>query len=138
VRQSLESVDKWATIDDLVDHVVASVGIPDEVSQHAVRDSVARTVRQQIKTFKDADGLAQFESIEVESPDGTTVRVYKQLSLFNKDDYRLSIHWYSERGRYYCRKANTLAKRCNKEHRTQMPLPFPTFGILTDEEAAVA
>jgi len=138
VRHALENASGWASIDDLVSLVGEHVAVPEDFASRAVQDRVKGVIRRQLKQMKDADGLSQWESIERPAEDGTTEKVYKQLALFEKADFRVSIDNYAERGSYYIRKANTLAERCNKTYKTRLQLPFPSFGTLSDEEARVA
>lgn len=138
VRDALREASGWKSIDELIEHVSAAVEVPIEFSKRAVTDSLKRLIRRQIKQFKDGDGLSQWESIERADADGDTQRVYKQLSLFTRDDYRVAIGYYSTTGSYHIRKANTLTKRCNATHKTRLPLPFPQFGLLADGEQASA
>jgi hypothetical protein len=135
IKNLLVNAPKQATIDELLEFVSDSVNVPDEFTREAADIRLKAVIRRQLKTLLGPDGLAMFESIERPTADGGTERVYAQLTLFDKNDYRRVIDYYTERGSYFARKANSLTKRCNKQHQTQLPLPFPRFD---EGEGAVA
>lgn len=135
VKQALLNAPKQASINELLEHVSDSVSVPEEFLKEAANDRLKHVIRRQLKTLLGNDGLALFESIERPTAEGGTERVYAQLSLFDKNDYRRVIDYYTERGTYFARKANSLTRRCNVQHKTQLPLPFPGFD---DGDASVA
>lgn len=138
VSDALQECRGFKTIDELQEFVVERVGIPEEFSRRAVSDCVKSLIRRELKKFKDRDGLAQWESIEQVDPDGETQKKYVQLTLCNKDEYRVMRNYYAEKTHYYARKTNTLTKRCNEQHGTDYQMPFPSFGLLSDDQEEAA
>lgn len=139
VKQALDTATtQWASIDDLLAHVAGQIEVPEEFSRTAVQDRLKKVIRRQLKARRDADGLAQWESIERPGEGGEAEKVYKQLAMFDRDDYRITIDYYAQAGTYNLRKANTLAQRCNRTLKTRLPLPFPQFGCLKDGEESAA
>ena len=129
---------KGGPIDELIAAVRGSGPIPTEFVEESTDKQLAAVIRRVIKKSPDGDGLAAFESIETEGPDGKTRREYRQLALLDKEEFRLVTDYYVSRTYYYGRKANSLTRRANKQHGTKRQQPFPQFGYLNDdnEEAA--
>lgn len=72
---------------------------------------------------KDDYGVPRYASIEVQQPDGSVDRVYKQTALFNVEDYEAAISYHRREALSHLHTANSLAKRCNAVHGTDLPLP---------------
>lgn len=136
VAKALDDFKKWGTIADLLEFVSERVAIPEDVRHTAINKMLTGVIRRQIKLRHDRDGLSEFESIERMGDDGESVRVYKQIALFDKGEFHEAIAYYSDRTNYNARKANSLTKRCNDVHGTRRQLPFPGFGTLKDSQDA--
>jgi hypothetical protein len=72
---------------------------------------------------------------EVRPPEKTPMALLAPISNewdpdFNPHDPEVTD---AERARYYGRKANALTARCNQQHGTQEPLPFPEMEDQTRE-----
>lgn len=136
INQVLEGV-KFASIEEL-NSLVREGGLPQDFIQTATDSALNSRIRRIISRRVGPDGLKDFESIERQTQDGDTERIYVQLSLLNKDEYRQVADQYVERANYMCAKANTIVVRGNKQHKTKRQLPFPGFGLLNDGEAETA
>jgi len=136
VEEALEGFGQWGTIEDLILHVQKSGPLPEEFVTTAARKQLAAVIRRVIKKRHDVDGLAEFESVERQTSDGETERVYKQIALFDREDFKLAIDYFAATARYHARKANSLTKRCNQQTGSKRQLPFPQFGLLNEIEAA--
>lgn len=134
IAAALDEFENWGTIEEIFAFVTERVAIPKEFRDTAVRKALTPIIRRKIKARHDDEGLAEFESVERTKEDGNTERVYKQITLFDKNDYQLAVSYYQERGLYYCKKANSLVKRCNTVLGTKRQMPFPQFGLLSKAE----
>lgn len=138
VEKVLTEFSGWGTISDLASFVEPRVVLPEDFRATAAHDRLMRVIRRKIKQRVDADGLSVFESVEKQTADGDTERVYKQLDLFTKDDYGIAITYYSDRTRYNAQKANSLTRRCNERLKTKRHLPFSQFGTFGDNQSKTA
>ena len=127
----------WATIGEWVDYCEAR--LPSPADEDLRREFFAVHIRRVIKQQKREDGLSEWESTVSVGVDGKSARRYKQLSLFDVSDFRQVSQYHTDRARYHGRKANTLVRRCKEVHkRARIEEPFPDWGFLDDDDAAVA
>jgi hypothetical protein len=107
-------------------------GVIDERGKELADDALRSVIRHQFRQSRDNDGLCEWASVERRLANGDTEKVYKQLSMFNKEDFKIQIDYHAQQATYHARTANTLASRCNMVHKTRRQLPFPSFGFLND------
>ena len=117
---------KSMTIDEMADKVMASVHIPGEYRTAALRRCVKSDIRRSIKRLTMPDGLPVWHSIP--EPDGKVKR-YKQLELFDRDDFVRVWNAYDRQEKHAARMKDGLEKYFSQkfvgETLKQYMLPFP-------------
>lgn len=82
---------KWSTIDDFTDALADTGFFTKEDDQLAKLAGRKMKVRKLLKRMKDETGMPVFASIPVQDEKGKITHIYKQESLFNKNDYQRVI-----------------------------------------------
>ena len=118
--------------------IVKAAGLPSDFTDGATDDALQSAIRRWIKTTHGPDGLADFESVECEKPDGTTEKKYMQLVLLDIPKQDALVNYYANRTTYFAKKTNTLIKRFNKQSGRRRQLAFPDFGCLDDDKEQAA
>jgi hypothetical protein len=111
-------------IDEIIDALDAADFWKESWLRDATRRAKKAKVRALLKHSKDTDGWPTWASIVRTNPDGTTDRLYQQERLFNLEDYRQVVtYWthYAEHGR---RMAEGYRNRMLKHGGEQLTLPW--------------
>lgn len=122
--EAMAQANAWATIDTLVALAEEHGCFGDEFLSQAESVAKKNAVRRMVKQLKDASGEPVWASVETTNDDGKTVRVYKQETLFNVEDYRQVIGYHSDRSDYHRAMATGYATRCKKRFGKQIPTMF--------------
>ena len=139
VKDALATITDQVTIAEATEYVREALnGLIDDHAKKLADDQLRSVIRKEFKTTRDGDGLSQWQSVERQDADGNTERVYKQLALLDKQDFAIQIDYHSRIATYHAQTANTLTDRGNKMHKMKRQLPFPDFGVLSEDELAVA
>lgn len=83
----MQGRDPWATIDDLVADCDAQDFWQNEWLTKTTNVAKKSKIRRLIRQVKDEDLWPAWASIIITGPDGNPQRLYKQETLFNKEDY---------------------------------------------------
>lgn len=135
VRDALLEVGKagWGTIDDLRSRISGVEGfnwydvLKDD--EHALRLVENAVIRREIRLLTDETGFPVITSIKRPNPDtGEVERVYKQEALFDIDDYRQVVSYWTERTNYGARMARSYRDRAQSRLHVQIPLQFDLDG----------
>jgi hypothetical protein len=118
------NADRWNTIDELLSLCEEEGYWTEDFLEKAVDEAKKSHIRKCIKQLKDSDGWDQWASVETQTAEGDTVRVYKQEALFDVEDYRQVVHYHNDRSDYHAKKAESYAARCQKRFNVQLTLPF--------------
>ncbi len=87
-REFLKGIAQPATIGELAAGFIAGHAIDQQYRDKALARLVAQDIRKFINRERDADGLPlMFSVLDVDPDTGAAVRRYKQLDLFNREDY---------------------------------------------------
>lgn len=125
-RERFESLmgnaDKWASIEDLVSLCDDAGYWSDEFYAQAQGSAKKSMVRRLIRTLKDDTDFPVWASVETTNEDGKNVRVYKQETLFDVDDYRQVVSYHSDRSSYHATVAKEYAKRCKVRFNKQLKI----------------
>lgn len=118
------NADSWATIDDLVELCESDGYWSNEFQATAALNAKKAHVRRMIRTLRDSDDWPVWASVETTNDKGETVRVYKQETLFDVEDYRQVVSYHVDRTNYSRRMATGYARRCKKRFHKQIPMHF--------------
>lgn len=118
---------KWATIDELVAMLDDADYWEEEFIQGSLDMAKKAAIRGTIAQLKDANGWPVFASVVQMDDDGNKVRIYKQESFFDPDDYYQVTTYHVGLARHHSTKAKGYAKRAQERYGMQIPLPdmFP-------------
>ena len=114
----------WTEIGELVALCDRHDFWSDEFRESAATNAKKAAVRKLIKQLKDDDNFPLFASVETTNAEGRTVRVYKQESLFDTDDYRKVVKYHSQRSSYHRKMAGGYARRCRRRFRKQLAFGY--------------
>lgn len=123
----------WMGIEDLAALAMDSEEIvTEEDRDEAVLRSTKTAIRQYMKSATDANGEPLYHSIQQVQPDGSTVRVYKQEALFDRDDYQQVIDYHVDRAKYNVDRAVHMRERAEaKGYETMLPAAFEQLLLTT-------
>jgi hypothetical protein len=129
IRQALKKYrGGFANIDQLLAFVRP------ELAQEAIDghlDTLLKVeIRHAVKSLRDEDGEPVWENVTGKAKGGKEEKRYKQLALFNFEDFVECASSYASRAHGQMRRANELAKLCKKRTGRQIPLPFPDFDAI--------
>lgn len=122
---ALTGQNQWATVDEFVRALDAGDYWPANFIEHALEIAKKHHVRRMARTVRDETGFPVLASVVTRDESGQAVRIYKQETLFNLDDYRQVVQYHKDRGLHHIHMANTYATRSNNRFDDQLPLPFP-------------
>ena len=125
---------KWATIDEIRQTLDAN---GDFWAQALTMDSDKTVknliIRRLMKSIKNEEGQPIYASIQTEDKaTGEVVRVYKQETLFDIEDYVQTAEFHSARVVHHAKMASYYAKGYQEVTGKQLPLPFDSTSILLD------
>ena len=122
-RAFLKAVRGAKTIGELAAGFMASRAIGQEYREKALRRLVAQDLRKFINRERGADGLPIMLSVvDVDDETGQAVRRYKQLDLFNREDY-VRAWWEADAREKTARHTKrALEKHHDRRHIDQQPL----------------
>lgn len=118
------NADGWASIDALVDACEQAGFWGADFVQAATVQAKKSHVRKLIKSLKDKEGWPVWASVETTNESGETVRVYKQETLFDIEDYRKVVNYHAGVAQHHVAMARGYARRCKKRFNKQIALPF--------------
>lgn len=129
-RLSSLRIDKpFATIDDIVAAMEAAHLFDRQKESKVVKRWRKSEARRMIRSLKDETGWPRWFSIVLtDEKTGERQRVYGQEALFNLEEYRQAISYFSGVSVRAATMANELARRARRKLKLrsrQMPLPFP-------------
>lgn len=102
----------WKSIDELAEMAMASEEIvTDDDRDEAVLRSTKAAIRQYMKSATDANGEPLYHSISQRRADGSTIRVYKQETLFDGSDYQQVVDYHVDRAKYNLERAVRMKER---------------------------
>jgi hypothetical protein len=131
VRDCLEKVMSqsggWATIDQIVTRLDAEGCWPAEFLARAMDEAKKQLARRLIRQSKDEKGWPTIASVETVNADGQTVRVYKQETLFEVEDYKQVVQYHHERSAYHRKMREGYRRRAKQRFGVQLPIPFPAL-----------
>lgn len=122
--EATSAANAWAKIDTLVALCDEHGFWNDEFLSHTADNAKKAFVRRMIKTLKTDDGDPVWASVETTDDEGKTVRVYKQETLFNVDDYRQVVSYHGDRANHHREMALGYARRCKKRFGKQIATMF--------------
>lgn len=116
----------WVDIDTLTDAAISDSEFNFEEGPiaRAARGEMKSQVRRLIKKLRGADGVPDFASIIRKNEDGDKVRVYKQETLFDMNDYRQTINYWHQAKKYAGKMEHGYRKRCRERFGMDPELPF--------------
>lgn len=112
----------WATIDDLINQLDQHDYWDTDFYTKVLDQAKKAHARRMIKQVKDAEGWPVFASVKTQDADGTTVRVYKQESLFDPDDYFQVVNYHHGVAQHHLTMAHGYAVRANTRYGMQLPM----------------
>lgn len=115
---------EWATVDKLVEMCDAANVWPEDFIDTVLINAKKSFVRRQIKQLKDDENWPLWASVETQNEDGETVRIYKQETLFDVEDYRQVVAYHADRREYHGMLAEGYVVRCNRRFHVQLKLSF--------------
>ncbi len=122
--QAVANAHEWGTIDDLIEVCDDAGYWSEEFLSHTEAAAKKSHVRRMIRSLKSADDWPIWASVESQNEEGKTVKMYKQETLFDVEDYRQIVRYHAERSDYHHHMAKGYAKRCRKRFGVQLQLPF--------------
>jgi hypothetical protein len=114
----------WLTVDDLVRHCEREGLFSKEFLEHATATAKKALVRKMARAQKDGRGWTQWASIKTKTPDGKEIRVYKQETLFDLEDYRQVIGYHATLAQHHRQVAQGYAARARERFGKQLKFPF--------------
>jgi len=88
MEEFVERVKPGQTIDQIAAACRAQVEIPADFAEQALDFKIKQTVRKFLNRAVSADGMPRLMSLPACDPvTGATIRCYKQVALFNRDDF---------------------------------------------------
>lgn len=112
-----------ATLDAIIDRLDAADYFDDDFFATVI-DSGKRTMtRGYLKRIKGPDGRPLWYSVLAASAQDTRRR-YKQLELFDLEDFRQAIDYAVTRAQYWQGQAETLREALSKRYGEQLTLPW--------------
>jgi t-SNARE complex subunit (syntaxin) len=121
---------EWKDIEGLISALDDSDYWTDEFYQKSEREAKAHHIRKMMRSFKDEEGFPQFASVEVNLPDGRTSRVYKQLDLFERDDFGQARRYCVGKIRRYKYLYDGYTEREKRRFGSQLVLLYPEAADL--------
>lgn len=122
VRQILDGANEWLEFDDVVRKMDEAGLFPQELASSAVASGKRIYVRRALARMKDKVGFPLYPSVRITDADGKKKRVYKQLSLFEIDDYKAVVNTHVDLSNHHRRMAEGYADRCLQLHQIQLSL----------------
>lgn len=119
---------RWSTIGDLSAKLDNAKFWTDEQMAAGMESYKRDFIRRAMRSMKDANGWPIFASVVVQESDGSKVRVYKNETLFDVEDYRQTVAYHQRIARHHIKMSNGYAKRCGEHTGNQLPLPFVEKG----------
>lgn len=112
----------WRTVDapTMAEETFAALDA-DEVERLALR-AFTDEWRTELRA-KDCDGVPRYASIVRLDAAGREVRLYKQVALFDVDDFAAAIGYHRDEALSHMRAAAALTKRCRAVHGVDVVLP---------------
>lgn len=124
VELTLEKVDDWATIDQLLELADADGDVwTQEDTVDAVEKAKKAAIRNALRNERDGDGKKLFYSIEQPGLYGTRERVYKHQALLLPDE-RIQVAEYHSK-RITSELAQVMDQRAWYKEQTGEEMPFP-------------
>lgn len=112
----------WATVDDIVKVLDKADYWSRDFKNKALERSKKVEVRRLMRANRGEDGLPVFPSVTELDAEGKLVRRYKQIALFNLDDFKKVIHYHLEQSDHHKDIAKVYANRCEKQLNYQLDL----------------
>jgi hypothetical protein len=118
----------FATIDDIVEAMEAAHLFDNERQQAVVNKWKKQEARRIVRTLKDDSGWPVYFSIKIDDGAGGTKRVYAQEALFDLEQYKQAINYFSQASVRAAAMANELTRRARAKLGVtghQLRFPFP-------------
>lgn len=124
---------QWCSIEGIVSEVEKNSDLAERLLSGDIRkQALKHACRQLIKRLKNEDGLPRFASIVEKDESGNEMRVYKQETLFNLDDYVQVVKYHSNRVLHHAQMASHYKKEYESQTSEQLHLPFDESAIFHD------
>lgn len=124
---------KWGTIDELISAIDEVPEIWARVASSDITTSWKKAqARRLIKTLKNDDGEPLYASIVQTDENGNEIRVYKQETLFDINDYMQAATYHGKMVIHHAKEASRYSKGYQQKTGKQFHLPFDESAILLD------
>ena len=120
----MANADKWATIDDIMGMCDKAGYWSETFLEESEVQSKKSHIRRLVRGLKDETNWPVWASVEKTDENGNKVRVYKQETLFDVDDYRQAVSYHSGVSNHHRAMASGYARRCRNRFNRQIPLNF--------------
>lgn len=126
---------RWATIDEFMSMLDDADYWDEEFTSAAVAQRKKIHIRGVIRNLKDKDGWPVFASVVQVDSDGNEVRIYKQETFFDRDDYMQVVSYHVDVVRHHVTMAVGYRNRAKGRYGMQIPLPdmFEREGVLAGD-----
>lgn len=115
---------QWATIDELVSMLDKAEYWDEAFTAQAVAQRKKIHIRGVIRNLKDKDGWPIFASVVQVDEDGNEVRIYKQETFFDRDDYMQVVSYHVDIVRHHVTMAVGYRQRAKHRYGMQIELPL--------------
>jgi hypothetical protein len=132
VFKQITASQRWLSIQELIDALDGSDFWDEQFYEKSEREAKAHFIRKMMRSFKDETGFPQFASVEVALPDGQISRIYKQLDLFERDDFTQTRAYCKSKIRHFNYLYEGYTKRELQKFGTQTLL----YPEITDQPTA--
>jgi hypothetical protein len=108
VKEALGTIEAEVTISEAEAHVRQMLnGVIDEHGEKLASDALRGVIRREFKATRDEDGLSEWQSIERQTADGETEKVYRQLTLCDREDFKLLIDYHAQKVEFHAGPTST-------------------------------
>lgn len=115
--------ESWATIDVLKRRLDEAGFWDEDFLKSAIDEHKKAYIRRQIKTITDGEGWPLFANVlTVDAMTGVKEHVYKQETLFDRDDYMQVVGYHRDRAAYHEAMAAGYAGRAERRYAMQLPM----------------